>query len=716
MKFCGNRLDEDSLQIFTAVENELNFAEYISFCHPLAKTYYDHVAKGSSLPAKEGKYVINMLRFLIYFACGRQNELDQSENPMELQGKPDPRHQRMLREGKVIDALFLMLSAPRKGKLALDMLKHDHPQLEIIHNLTLKAIKFSFLGNERNELYLADRCLQNWNYSDDNETYMKMLIHSLQSHEEAAVVYQELVSNNKELLEKKINQDDVAIFMRLLMKRGPIPQFLQFLTAICACKGEPLVHNQELMLKEIYSASLQTNSAEQNRFKLLIETIIDPREATIAFDRQLAVPSVPLDPSTVLGGRILDDGFRNLLVGWYGSKEWKEDIAEPAFFFDPSSLGLKTVTVEQDLLPLELQKYQKKVNMKETGRAFQWVRIRDVMWTLQPDVMKRKADDGKEDAQGWTDYENEMKTNEAKRRRFKFTEQLAKYYVAQIELYATMCFDRSYNCIGHLQSQFTYELVVTAIADTSLPDRLRSAFANLIYVLYVDRYPQETLRIPNLVRTKADIKAVRLNDTDALPRFQFVSETSLTSRQPSIVDSVEKANASPTKFYILQETIAEHMNVKLKGFNVLFLRELNTLTLHMLQCLEKLFFSGFYSTYKQMKSFVEAAVKLLDGRNDVQQVKELFDKGIHFMDRRGTADVDHFGRGTVLNKATLTSIKGANIAHMGKSIWKLGSKQKPEVDNGLGVELSDVNFSNPVWNPDYPVHPTPLPPPLANGV
>ena len=84
------------------------------------------------------------------------------------------------------------------------MLESDHPQLEIIHNLTRKAIKFSFLGHERNELYLADRCLlANWNYSDDTETYRKMLIHSLQSHEEATVVYQELVSNNKELLEIK---------------------------------------------------------------------------------------------------------------------------------------------------------------------------------------------------------------------------------------------------------------------------------------------------------------------------------------------------------------------------------------------------------------------------------------------------------------------------------------------------------------------------------
>ncbi len=89
------------------------------------------------------------------------------------------------------------------------------------------------------------------------------------------------------------------------MKRGPSAKFLQSLTAICACRGESLGHNQELMLKETYSASRQTNSAEQNRFKLLIETIVDSREGSEAYDRQFnfltPAPSDHSDPSTVFG-------------------------------------------------------------------------------------------------------------------------------------------------------------------------------------------------------------------------------------------------------------------------------------------------------------------------------------------------------------------------------------------------------------------------------
>ena len=416
----------------------------------------------------------------------------------------------------------------------------------MIHNLTLKAIKFSFLGNFRNELYFADRCLHEWNNNSSTETYMKMLIHSLQSHEEAAIVYQELVSNNKQLLETKINEDDVDIFVELIRKRGPVAEFLQFLTAICACKGEPLVHNQELMLKEIYSASLQTNNAEKNRYCLLVETIVDPRDGEDAFDRPFTASMEVPDPEGVMGGKIVENGYRNLLVGWYGSEQWKETVSESAFYLSPQQLGLKTVTIEPSLLPEDLQKYHKKVGLKETGKGFQWVRIRDIMWTLQPDVMKRKANAGAGDnTVGWTDFKLQMDSSPVMKRRFEQTRELAEYYVAQIELFATMCFDRSYNCMRLLQSQFSYEVLVTAMADTALPDPLRSAFTNLLYVLYVDKYPQETLRIPNLVRPESEVDTVSLSDGDALPRFQYTHEEGSSTES-------DKVDASPTKFYILQ--------------------------------------------------------------------------------------------------------------------------------------------------------------------
>ncbi len=532
---------------------------------------------------------------------------------------------------------------------------------------------------------------------------MKSLILSLRSHEEAALVYQELVSNNKELLETKIGEADVAIFIDLIRSQGPKAEYLKFLTAICACQGEPLVRNQELMLKVMYSASLKSDSHEKNRYKLLIETMVDPRDLeSLAFDRPFkpTYTNPPTNTRAVMGGRIIEDGFRTLLMGWYGSDVWTESFDETAFYYGPGTLGIEQVDITDDLLPGDLHKYHDRVNLKEPKKKFQWVRVRDVLWTLQPDVMKRRTgSSGEPSEEGWTDYQKQMAENPKKREQFERTKELAEYYVAQIDLYATMCYDRSYNCMGYLQKQFSYEVVVTAVADTALPDPARSAFARLLYMLYVDRYPQETLRVPNLVRPESEVKAMNLKDEDSLPRFRYIKENAREKSSSSSTSSVdldgagaadEEATASPTKFYILQETIAEHVDVKLKGRTVLSLKELNILTLQMLQCLEKLFYSGFYSTYEQMQSFVKSGVKLLDGRNDVDGLSELLKEGIHFMDRRATHDVVTHGRGTVLSKPTVVVVdKRDGVGGGGggaKGFWGIRSESSSKEQAGKETE------------------------------
>ena len=78
--------------------------------------------------------------------------------------------------------------------------------------------------------------------------------------------------------------------------------------------------------------------------------------------------------------------------------------------------------------------------------------------------------------------------------------QLADYYLALLNLFGEMALDRSYNCIGALQEQFTYEMVVTCMMNKHLPDIVRAAFTVLCTRLFVDRFPQFRLLLPNLVR------------------------------------------------------------------------------------------------------------------------------------------------------------------------------------------------------------------------
>ena len=76
---------------------------------------------------------------------------------------------------------------------------------------------------------------------------------------------------------------------------------------------------------------------------------------------------------------------------------------------------------------------------------------------------------------------------EAKERRLG---QLADYFVAQLELYTSVCKGRSYNCIARVEDEFSYPMLVNICSNPWLPFTVRSAALNLMLVLHVDKYPQ----------------------------------------------------------------------------------------------------------------------------------------------------------------------------------------------------------------------------------
>ena len=60
-----------------------------------------------------------------------------------------------------------------------------------------------------------------------------------------------------------------------------------------------------------------------------------------------------------------------------------------------------------------------------------------------------------------------------------------------------MCLDRSYNSIYMLEREFSYELLVSAVANALLPDQIRASFTVLLKNLYINRYPHEVLQAPD---------------------------------------------------------------------------------------------------------------------------------------------------------------------------------------------------------------------------
>ena len=63
-----------------------------------------------------------------------------------------------------------------------------------------------------------------------------------------------------------------------------------------------------------------------------------------------------------------------------------------------------------------------------------------------------------------------------------------------------MCKNRSSKVISTIEKQFSYESLVSGIADERLPNYTRAILAQLTYVLFLDRYPHDEMLLPNVVR------------------------------------------------------------------------------------------------------------------------------------------------------------------------------------------------------------------------
>ena len=91
---------------------------------------------------------------------------------------------------------------------------------------------------------------------------------------------------------------------------------------------------------------------------------------------------------------------------------------------------------------------------------------------------------------------------------------------------------RSYHSILQLENEFSYPMLVSCLASHMLPFRLRAAFTNLLVNLYVDRYPQQPLRMPETIQIlhnhngeiepkNADIEPKHGGQSHAIPFFEI---------------------------------------------------------------------------------------------------------------------------------------------------------------------------------------------------
>ncbi|GMI00699.1 hypothetical protein TrST_g8820 [Triparma strigata] len=199
--------------------------------------------------------------------------------------------------------------------------------------------------------------------------------------------------------------------------------------------------------------------------------------------------------------------------------------------------------------------------------------------------------------------------------------QAANYVLAQIELFESMCYGRSYNCIFKLQTMFPYTMTMGLIANEDLPDCVRNVFTRLMHRLWVDRYPHAPNcgrpQLPDLAWVASDLKMRGIEENGALPCFD------LGDYHPLRLETDEFLKMSThTKFFLLRDFVNDYL-AQMGGSQGIGNKDKNELTTSILLMASDLMSFGFFATKGKVKDFLGPLINVLDGRGDRIVKKEI---------------------------------------------------------------------------------------------
>lgn len=484
------------------------------------------------LQEKDFIHIVPYLKEVLWSCLGEE---DKSQDPIKLNleegsmAMPNRHIQTLLRETKFIDSVAWALMAPSSCGITGEM-QHT-PQLAgllYVNKLLYKLLTVGFLGSRRNEGYVTIRIAEPYAApykmtSPPAGSHVKMIEHIIsQVGDEVGAedCLRSLVSNNLELLESRVDRCTLAKFVQLIADKGPKEIFMDFMTALCSCEGKQVISNQEDLLRIFVTPHREDGCFsqphfKQNRRELIIETMLDydaHRKSFVSLSDQAwlkANPGKKLDRGNFLGKDIWANGLPQLMISWYSHPQWRTKM--PQLFHSPAKLGLESHNVKTSN---SFSSYIRALDGTQL-KTVEAVKLAQIAWVLEPDRLAHLPECA---GRPWLAVKESLKDKQALNK-FEYCLQLAQYYQSQLELFAEMCLDRSYNCIESLERMFTFDMLIVGMADEALPLSMRSTFTTLCQRLYIDRFPHSEVQVPRLVRVWTEVdKQVDLNEATLLPQ------------------------------------------------------------------------------------------------------------------------------------------------------------------------------------------------------
>lgn len=162
--------------------------------------------------------------------------------------------------------------------------------------------------------------------------------------------------------------------------------------------------------------------------------------------------------------------------------------------------------------------------------------------------------------------------------------ELLKFFVAQLYMYAEMCFDRNYIAMQLLQEQVPYSWIITAINEPEITEELRAAFTRLAHTMYIDCKPQERFNAKNLT-------------------FCWSTLSKEDCKLPAISHEPENGVSG---FSAMQQVVTDHLKQLTEG------GQWSLFTYQAVASLEALIQFKFYSSQGELMSVVEPLINGLD--------------------------------------------------------------------------------------------------------
>ncbi|OQS02173.1 Inositol 1,4,5trisphosphate receptor type 2 [Thraustotheca clavata] len=605
-----NLLDEDCFRLVEATNVEtyeanflLSVLEHLQRYKRDLKQAFDHRQRITHhLMTDQLTALKALVRFL-------QKEASQATYDLLLfDGVSVFHRQEQVREIKLIDTLYEILRSISKYGVSYHQLATD-PMLKVvhrIHRLVNQVLVYTVNDNIANKNYIAKRSSASFNPTSGMDTpYIQETLGYIGSETGSKSVYRSLFLNNKQLLEESVDLDLIKSSCRNIEAKGiKAYGILHFLSTICSCNNQNLPRNQELIVRVLYSLT-NLSDMQSTRYNILIEACECPNPVRpVSPAVKDFVVSAPSGANNFahnghpIGSTMLSKGYVNIVVSWKSCNNWA--LGSNALYYTPEELELKPVV--DAAMSNDLAQYDQLVNA--THR--EWILLEHITWTLQPDDIFPLVYNGK----AWADEYAEIQKDHEKLETFDRLKALANYYNLQLTLLAELLRGGCVTSLEILSKQFSYNMLVSAVANPCLPHIIRTSFSSILHLCWLARFPHEPMLVPRYVYSFDDIPQVDKQAPPALTHFELKAGHPALSSDDEFI-----AYPFADKFAFIQGVMHEIMMKMAKDKLVLSAIDANVFLSSLLVMIQWLVQCGFYPEMESFERLLAPLIRLLDGRN-----------------------------------------------------------------------------------------------------